>query len=860
MTELPAGTVTFLFTDVEGSTKLLHELGAERYAQALAEHRRIVREACAECGGVEVDTQGDAFFLAFPTAQGALRAAHQIGDGLQPGRIRLRMGLHTGTPLLTEEGYVGEDVHFAARIAASAHGGQVVLSQATRDLLDDQLTDLGEHRLKDIEQAVAIFQLGDETFPPLKTISNTNLPRPASSFVGRERELTEVLARIEQGARLLTLTGPGGSGKTRLALEAAATLVPEYRAGVFWVALAALRDPALVTEQIAQTLGAKDGLAEHIGERELCLLLDNLEQVIEAAPDVSAILGACPNLTLLVTSRELLRVQGEVEYPVPPLAEPEAVSLFCERARLEPSKDIAELCARLDSLPLAVELAAARTRALSPAQILERLSQRLDLFKGGRDADPRQQTLRATIEWSYDLLSEEEQRLFRALSVFSGGCTPEAAEDVTGAVLDTLQSLVEKSLLRFSNGRYWMLETIREFAAEHLENDADRDQLEMQHARHYCRLSERAEPELTGRAQPGWLRALANDYENLRAAILFAAVEDPSTALRIGAALPIFWYVRGLYREGARWLERVLASATGEPLSRRKAVWGLGLMRVLSGDLAGAKTPLEESLGLARVAGDDSTAARALDVLGLGAFFADDIAGARRLFEESVELARRAQDSWCLADALGTLASIYPLQGEFEIAAASGREGLAIARQNGDEHGMRMALFGLALAAERQGRHDAARGLAGEGLAIARELEDRWFASYFLWILAGAALASGDTHRARVEADESVDLAYEIDSPLLLSCALEVRARAAKTDGDCQAAKRDLDSATDAVARGGVPKSYVAALLLTRGELARGDGAPGEARDLMERSKALAEEVGDRWAAERAAAALATID
>ncbi|TML20766.1 MAG: adenylate/guanylate cyclase domain-containing protein, partial [Actinobacteria bacterium] len=310
MTELPAGTVTFLFTDVEGSTKLLHELGAERYAQALAEHRRIVREACAVCGGVEVDTQGDAFFLAFPTAQGALRAAHRIGDGLQPGRIRLRMGLHTGTPLLTEEGYVGEDVHFAARIAASAHGGQVVLSQATRDLLDDQLTDLGEHRLKDIEQAVAIFQLGDETFPPLKTISNTNLPRPASSFVGRERELTEVLARIEQGARLLTLTGPGGSGKTRLALEAAATLVPEYRAGVFWVGLAALRDPALVTEQIAQTLGAKDGLAEHIGERELCLLLDNLEQVIEAAPDVSAILASCPNLTLLVTSRELLRVQG----------------------------------------------------------------------------------------------------------------------------------------------------------------------------------------------------------------------------------------------------------------------------------------------------------------------------------------------------------------------------------------------------------------------------------------------------------------------------------------------------------------------------------------------------------------------
>ena len=342
------------------------------------------------------------------------------------------------------------DVHFAARVMSSGHGGQVVFSKATADLVEVELTDLGEHRLKDIERAVPLFQLGEGTFPPLKTISNTNLPRPASSFVGREQELAEVLSRIEQGARLLTLTGPGGTGKTRLALEAAATLVPDYKAGVFWVGLASLRDPALVSETISQALGAKDGLAEHIGERELLLLLDNLEQVIEAAPELSALLQACPNLTLLVTSRELLRVAGEVEYPVPPLASPEAVSLFCERAQLEPSEEIAELCARLDNLPLAVELAAARTKALSPTQILERLSHRLDLLKGGRDADPRQQTLRATIEWSYDLLSAAEQELFARLSVFAGGCTLEAAEEVCDADLDTLQSLVEKSLVRFT--------------------------------------------------------------------------------------------------------------------------------------------------------------------------------------------------------------------------------------------------------------------------------------------------------------------------------------------------------------------------------------------------------------------------
>jgi class 3 adenylate cyclase len=357
--DLPTGTVTFLFTDVEGSTKLLHELGAEEYAQALSQHRRIVREACAAEGGVEVDTQGDAFFFAFASAPGAVAAAEAITHALAPGRIHLRIGLHTGAPVVTEEGYVGNDVHFAARVAASGHGGQVVLSRATSALLHGHShTDLGEHRLKDIEGAVSIFQLGGTSFPPLKTISNTNLPRPASSFVGRSAELADVLALIEDGSRLVTLTGPGGSGKTRLALEAGAKLVPSYKAGTFWVGLASLRDAFLVTATISQTIGAANGLADHIGEREMLLLLDNLEQVIEVAPELAALLPACPNLTLLVTSRELLRVHGEVEYEVPPLASPEAVSLFCARSQLEPSEEIAELCARLDDLPLALELAA----------------------------------------------------------------------------------------------------------------------------------------------------------------------------------------------------------------------------------------------------------------------------------------------------------------------------------------------------------------------------------------------------------------------------------------------------------------------------------------------------------------------
>jgi predicted ATPase/class 3 adenylate cyclase len=578
--DLPTGAVTFLFTDVEGSTRLLHELGAEAYADALAEHRRIVRDACATEGGVEVDTQGDAFFFAFPSASGAVTAAQAMTDALAVGPIQLRIGLHTGAALVTDEGYVGDDVHLAARVAASGHGGQVVVSQSTRVLLDGpSLTDLGEHRLKDVDGAISIFQVGDESFPPLKTISNTNLPRPASSFVGREQELDEVLALFE-GARLVTLTGPGGSGKTRLALEAASTLVPKYKAGVFWFGLAALRDPALVMETVAQTLGAKDSLAEHIGEREFLLLLDNLEQVIEAASDLSSLLQACPNLTLLVTSRELLRVQGEVEYEVPPLREPEAVSLFHERSQLEPSDEISELCRRLDSLPLAVELAAARTKALSPKKILARLSQRLDMLKGGRDADPRQQTLRATIEWSYDLLSEKEQRLFRALSVFSGGCTLEAAEEVTDADVDTVQSLVEKSLLRGTDERYWMLETIREYAGERLQVHGNAAPLLLCHAEWCCDLAERMGGMPPKRRLREDFGTLPDEVDNVRSALAWAWKSgNDELALRFGPACLRYWMDRALFHEATAWLEQSpLMNANVPPRVRLDALRAAGVI------------------------------------------------------------------------------------------------------------------------------------------------------------------------------------------------------------------------------------------------------------------------------------------
>ena len=424
--DLPTGTVTFLFTDVEGSTRLLHEVGAEAYAKALAEHRRVIREACSANAGVEVDTQGDAFFFAFPSAPAALGAAETLVEGLASGAVQVRVGLHTGTPLVTEEGYVGGDVHRAARIAAAGHGGQVLVSASTASLVDYELRDLGEHRFKDLSAPERVYQQGEGDFPALKSLYRTNLPVPATPFLGRQRELHEVVSLLcADDVRLLTLTGPGGTGKTRLALQAAADAAERFPDGITWVPLAPLRDPSLLLSTIAQALDVREepgeplvaALIDFLKAKRLLVLLDNVEHLLPDAAGDLAHLSSTPGPFMLVTSRERLQLQGEQLYPVPTLLESDGVELFIARARaLEPGFDgngaIGDLCSRLDNLPLALELAAARTTLFSPVQLLERLSHRLDLLKGGRDADPRQQTLRATIEWSYDLLDSDEQRLF----------------------------------------------------------------------------------------------------------------------------------------------------------------------------------------------------------------------------------------------------------------------------------------------------------------------------------------------------------------------------------------------------------------------------------------------------------------
>ncbi len=488
--DLPTGTVTFLFTDVEGSTRMLDALGADAYASVLAEHLRILREAVGRHGGIEVDTEGDAIFAVFSTAVGAVSAAGEARTELEPTGVRVRMGLHTGAPLRTAEGYVGMDVHRAARIAAAGHGGQILISSTTAALIagsseDLPLTDLGEHRLKDLAAPERLYQLGAEEHPALKTISPSNLPEPAGPFIGRESEMKEIGELLgDPAVRLVSLVGPGGLGKTRLALEAAGMAASQFPNGRWWVPLASVRDAALVAPLVAQTLGLPEdigpaGIGRHLKDRRILLVVDNAEHLLPAISDVVAeLMPAGGTSCVLVTSREPLKLEAEHVVRLPVLTEADAERLLITRAAslgatVQPSEALTTLVRRLDRLPLALQLAASRLSVLTVEQVLERLSQRLDLFTGPRDSDPRQRTLRATIEWSHDLLTDPERTLFRRLAVFAGGCTLEAAEGVCDADIDVLQALVDRSLVQRedetgSAPRFVMLDSIGHFAAERL--------------------------------------------------------------------------------------------------------------------------------------------------------------------------------------------------------------------------------------------------------------------------------------------------------------------------------------------------------------------------------------------------------
>jgi len=858
MRDLPKGTVTLLFTDIEGSTYLLQQMG-KRYATVLTECRRLLRAAFRAHHGHEVDTQGDAFFVAFARASDAILAAVAAQRALTAQRwpqgvvVRVRMGLHTGEPTLGAGGYVGLEVHQAARIMSAGHGGQVLLSQTTRDLVENDLPadlslrDLGEHRLKDLQRPGRLYQLViaglPAGFPPLKTLDNrpNNLPVQLTPLIGREKEVSVIQHLLgREDVRLVTLTGPGGTGKTRLGLKVAAELSELFTDGVFFVNLAPISDTERVIATIAQALGLWEAgdrpfleqLQVYLRERYLLLLLDNFEQVIAAAPQLANLLAFCPALNALVTSREALHLSGEYEYPVPPLAVPDlkrlptndhlaqvaAVSLFVERAKaIQPSfaltpanaRAVAEICARLDGLPLTIELAAARIKLLPPQALLKRLEHRLEvLASGAQDLPARHQTLRNTLRWSYDLLNEQEQRLFRRFSVFIGGCTLEAAAAVfnagTGQAMDILleiTSLLDKSLLQQiewegEEPRLLMLETIREYGLERLQACGQLEATREAHVAYYLRLAEEANLYLFSARAGKWFDLLERDYENLRTALEWTLeredVESGSgidTAVRLGSVLWRFWTVRGHMVEGRKMLERVLAaSERSEAFIWLKAVIALDTLAWHQGDYALIEETAEGHLSLIQQLGDQQGIAHILLGLAGLAIQQRDFVKARTLAEEALAICREIGDTWRAAAALMILGRLASAQREHASAQHLLEECLALYRKLGYEGDIAWPLIYLARDAIAQGEHIRAHMLLEEAVTLCREAGNKLGLAHALSLLGQQALEQGDMVGAQALLTECHLLNQEVGNQRNVARSLFLLASVVALQGDAERA------------------------------------------------------------------------
>jgi predicted ATPase/class 3 adenylate cyclase len=769
---LPSGTLTFLFTDIEGSTKLVQELGPEAYGDILGRHRDLLRGAWQANEGIEVGTEGDSFFVVFASAPAAVAAAVQAQRLLAGtefphgvGPLRVRMGLHTGLGVVSGGTYVGADVNRAARVAAAANGGQVVLSSATVPLLTGGLPpgvrtrDVGEHRLKDLRpERLAILEIdgvADDT-RPIRSLDSrpNNLPTQVTSFVGRTAELEETTARLA-ATRLLTLTGPGGTGKTRLSLQLAAAVAEEFPEGVYFVALEPIREPALVGTTIAAVLGvAEDSnapigarLSAWIGARKILLDLDNFEQVIEAAPLIGELLRSTTELKLIVSSRSPLRISGEQEYPVPGLPTPpdpaaqgaferaqlgtdagrpdpaalsryESVRLFVARAtavkpafRLtdENAAALAGIVVRLQGMPLAIELAAARVKLLPPEAILERLRDQLATLGGGaRDLPERQQTLRGAIAWSYDLLDEPGRRLLRRLSVFAAGCTLELAEAICGPaselgidVLDGIEALVDQSLVRAEEvagePRFRTLETIRAFAAEQLGASGEADTIGERHARAFLALAQEAAEQLSGSQQRRWLDRLDIEQDNLRAALEWATARpDPDVAIPLGFALWRFWQKRGYLLEGRRRLEHIAAQpwSSDDPALRARLMEALGGIAWWQAEIDAMAGFYQEALERWRSTGDRGEIANALYNASFSYVFIgpggdgtnlDPDRKGLALMEEALVIYRELDDKHGAANAIWAIGNWHYFHLQRDVALANFREALDLFLATSDE-------------------------------------------------------------------------------------------------------------------------------------------------------------------------------
>ena len=827
MSTLPTGTLTFLFTDIEGSTRVLEALG-DAYRSVLERHHALLREAIASGEGTEVSTEGDAFFAVFPSAPKAVAAAAQAQRALAAEAwpdgvaIRVRMGLHTGEGVLGGDSYVGLDVHRAARVASAGHGGQVILSGATQALTAGglppgvSLVDLGQHRLKDLSRPEHLWQIAIDglpaTFPTPRTLDATpnNLPLQLTTFLGRQREVAEAVALLAEH-RLVTLTGPGGTGKTRLALQVAAEASDRYPDGVYFVALEPITRPELLLPTMAQAMGlmdpgaaSVDRLTEHFGERAFLLVLDNFEHVDAAAPLVGELLARAPRLSVLATSRSPLRVYGEREYPVPPLGLPdprhlpeleqftqfESVALFIERAvavrpdfrvNITNAPAVAEVCVRLDGLPLAIELAAARVRVLTPQAILDRLSDRLGLLSGGaRDLPERQQTLRGAIAWSHDLLEDADKRAFARLSVFAGGANLDQIEEVCfdpadrALALDVVSSLVDKSLLREESPpggepRFRMLHTIRQFAAEQLASSGDTENYQERHAAAVLVFVEHGAGEVMGSEGGAWLDRYELERDNIRAAMNWA-LESGATeqALRLLAGCWRYWQMRGYLAEARTYADRVvvLPDATEFPAAREAA--------------------LEAAAGIAYWQGD-------FDV-------------ARVWYQETLDLARARQDDRAEANALYNLSFTYTWNpGEQEEALKLANQALEVNRRLGDQLGIGRALWARA-GAEYFFRDfaSAASGL-DEALEIFRPLGDRFMLAWTLY-MQGLTFLETDRDRLHEALSEALDLFRQTGDVSGYALVFDAFAAAAHVEGDSIRAMRlaGYASATERLAGGGL--------------------------------------------------------
>jgi len=750
---LPTGTVTFLFSDIEGSTRLLTELG-DRYPPILDTHSKIVRTAIGAHEGTVVSTEGDSFFAVFPSALGAVGAGADAQRELAqhewpPGaEVSVRIGMHTGEGRLGGDNYVGLDVHRAARIAAAGHGGQTILSNATQALVGTELggglslTDLGSHRLKDLPSSDHLWQLDVDglphQFPLIKSqdARPNNLPDSATPLIGRNDELKSV-AELLGRRRLLTLTGPGGAGKTRLALAAGRQSLAEFADGVFFVPLEEARDRTAVVSAIAVALGTREkpdrdleeGVLQFLRERQLLLILDNFEQVTSAAPLIGDMLAASAGLRIVVTSREILRLSTEQAYDVPPLALPapgdlpslsavsqyEAVALFIERAqavkpefRLTPENApaVAAICARLDGLPLAIELAAARLRLLTPEQVLERLDQRLAILSGGAlDLPQRQRTLRGAIEWSYELLNDAERRLFERLAVFAGGWTLNAAEEVCRPaaelgidLLDGLSSLANKSLVRAEQDegepRFGMLQVIRDFAIEKLDAGGDELAIRRRHAEGVMALAERAGPELVSFEMRAWNNRLRRDSENLRSALRWALeTGETEIGLRTASAIWRYWHYWGIPREGREWLEALIEQSgpSVESVTRARGLIAQGSIVYWLGDMSRADALYSEALGIYRELGDGARVTETIELMLWTDVGRGDFEGAMSRAHEAMERYRRDGDRAGVARVNAWLTAGSFLMGfgvPYEQALASTIEAVEAAREQGNAWNM----------------------------------------------------------------------------------------------------------------------------------------------------------------------------